>query len=357
MFRLSDFDFDLPDSAIALRPTEPREAARLLAVPQSGPMQDCRISDFPSYLRAGDVLVVNDSWVTPAALTATRGPREDGGSTVTIAVNLLERLSPAEWSCFARPAKRLRPGDILNFGSQLLATVLTRNEALATLRFALSGAALAEAIQHLGSAPLPPYILAKRHADAQDLTDYQTAYADPQSRHCSVAAPTAGLHLTRSLLRQLDRQGVRIAPITLGVGAGTFLPVKSDEIDAHVMHPEAFAVGETAARQVNEAKASGARVIAVGTTSLRALESCTWDHGRLAPTEGSTQLFIKPGYRFRSADGLMTNFHLPRSTLFMLVCAFAGFERMHAAYRHAITNDYRFFSYGDASLLWRSSLA
>jgi len=351
--RLADFDFALPDALIALRPAEPRESARLLCVAADGALDDRTVGDLPGLLRAGDVLVVNDSWVTPAALTGERPARSEGGQAVAVAINLLERLSPSSWTAMARPGKRLREGDRLDFSAGLSATVTAKHDAILTLAFDRSGADLSETIARIGAAPLPPYILSKREADAQDLEDYQTVYAAPESLHHSVAAPTAGLHLTPNLLRRLEHGGVRLAPITLGVGAGTFLPVKTDEVDQHEMHAEAFSVGEQAAQIINAARGQGGRIIAVGTTSLRALESCSWEGGLLQPASGATRLFIKPGHRFRSVDGLMTNFHLPRSTLFMLVCAFAGVASMRAAYAHAVAQTYRFFSYGDASLLWR----
>lgn len=350
MPQLSDYDFELPPERIALRPAEPRESARLLLVPPSGPFEHLRVGELPHLLGSGDVLVVNDSWVIPAALQAQR---KRGDSVVAITLNLLERLGPSRWTALARPGKRLRPGDVLEFGESLSATILHKDQAQLELEFCLVGSALHEAITRLGSAPLPPYILSKRAADRQDLTDYQTTYADNASTLQSVAAPTAGLHFSTALLEKLRDQGVKVVPITLGVGAGTFLPVKSDDLDQHAMHAEAYAVSPRAADCINEARARGGRIIAVGTTSLRALESCAWSNGLLEPTAGSTRLFIRPGHRFRAVDALVTNFHLPRSTLFMLVCAFAGLERMRDAYAHAIRHAYRFYSYGDASLLWR----
>lgn len=352
---LADFTFELPRESIALRPADPRESAQLLHVQANGALDDLHVRDLPGLLRAGDCLVVNDSWVAPAALMGARAARGEAAQAVRVQINLLERRSPGRWSAFAKPGKRLRAGDVLSFSAELRAEVLEKDGAEVLLAFSQLGAALEAALEEVGQAPLPPYILAQRPADARDRRDYQTAYADRAAPFQSVAAPTAGLHLTARLLAQLEQQGVQLARITLGVGAGTFLPVQEEDVTRHVLHAERFSVGEEACRRINAARAGGGRLIAAGTTSLRALEACAWGAEGIAPTQGETRLFIRPGHRFQSADGLLTNFHLPRSTLFMLVCAFSGTARMRTAYAHAVAAGYRFYSYGDASLLWRSA--
>lgn len=352
---LQRFNFTLPREAIALRPAEPRESARLLHLPSEGAREDLRVADLPGLLREGDCLVLNDSWVTPAALEGVRAPREAEGEGVAVHVNLIARCSPQNWRAFARPGKRLRPGDRIVFAADLSALVLEKDGAALLLEFSCAGAVLDAALERIGQAPLPPYILAQRPADRRDRLDYQTAYADRAAPALSVAAPTAGLHLTPALLAQLEAQGVQLARITLGVGAGTFLPVQEEDLANHVLHAERYVVGEAACAIINTTRAGGGRVIAAGTTSLRALESCCWGPEGVEPTSGETQLFIRPGHAFRSAEGLLTNFHLPRSTLFMLVCAFAGLARMQEAYAHAVASGYRFYSYGDASLLWRAA--
>lgn len=333
---------------------EPRERARLLHIPAESAWADLLVADLPGLLRAGDCLVLNDSWVTPAALEGVRAAREGDGEGVAVHVNLLERCSPGSWRAMARPGKRLRPGDCIAFAADLSACVQEKDGAELLLEFSQAGAGLDAALERIGQAPLPPYILAQRPADQRDRQDYQTAYADRAAPALSVAAPTAGLHLTPALLARLEAAGVRLARITLGVGAGTFLPVPEEDLANHVLHAERFAVSEAACAIINTARAGGGRVIAAGTTSLRALESCSWGAQGVEPASGETRLFLRPGHAFRSADGLLTNFHLPRSTLFMLVCAFAGVARMQAAYAHALASGYRFYSYGDASLLWRA---
>ncbi len=355
--RTADFDFELPPERIALRPAEPRDSAKLLVVrPGASPeFADHGISDLPSFLRQGDVLVVNDTKVIPARLFGTR---ERNGVNVEIEATLLKRLGPERWQAMARPAKRLQTGDRIRFGHEsrvcllgaLDATVEDKGEGgELTLRFDFHGAILDEAIDALGHIPLPPYIASKREDDERDRKDYQTMFAAHEG---SVAAPTAGLHFTESLSRRLGEAGASIHRVTLHVGAGTFLPVKTDDVAAHRMHPEFGTISRETAEAINAARASGGRIIAVGTTALRLLESAAAEDGSIGLFSGETDIFITPGYRFRAVDALLTNFHLPRSTLFMLVSAFAGLERMKRAYAHAIAGGYRFYSYGDGSLLF-----
>ena len=344
------FDFDLPEARIALRPAKPRDSARLLVVGEG--LQDRSVRDLPDLLQPGDLLVLNDTRVFPAALKGIRPARpHGGGGDVSVDVNLLEGEG-AEWSAFARPAKRLRAGDTLHFGA-LWAEVLSRDGGSVRLRFDRDGEALRLALHEVGNMPLPPYIGRKRDVDAQDRADYQTVYADAAQAE-SVAAPTAGLHFTPDLFAALGERGVEIARVTLHVGAGTFLPVSANDTDDHHMHAEVGRISQEAADVINRARAEGRRVIAVGTTSLRTLESARMEGGRIVPQDIDTDIFITPGYNFKVVDGLMTNFHLPRSTLFMLVSALAGLERMQAAYAHAIESEYRFYSYGDSSLIWRA---
>ena len=357
--KLSDFDFDLPDASIALRPADPRDSARLLVLPPGGGMLDQRVSALPSFLKRGDLLVFNDTRVIPARLN---GVRIRGESVVTVEATLHRRLSPSRWTAFMKPGKRLKPGDRVRFGETadracllgaLDATVAEKGEdGEVSLSFDLMGPDLDVAIAERGMMPLPPYIAAKRPEDERDRADYQTVYAREDG---SVAAPTAGLHFTPELLAALEARGVERAFVTLHVGAGTFLPVKTDEVSEHRMHPEYGEVSAATAAAINAARAQGRRVVCVGTTSLRLVESAAGADGVVKPFAAETSIFITPGYRFRAADGLMTNFHLPKSTLFMLVCAFAGQARMKAAYAHAIETGYRFYSYGDSSLLWRQS--
>ncbi len=355
--QLSDFDFDLPEDRIALRPASPRDSARLLAVGEGARLRDLSVSDLPGELRAGDVLVLNDTRVIAARL---KGLRHRGDSQVAVEATLHRRLSPHSWTAFMRPGKRLAVGDRIVFGQSsdracllgvLDATVKDKGEGgELTLSFDLSGPDLDAAIAERGAMPLPPYIATKRAHDAQDRSDYQTVYAQADG---SVAAPTAGLHFTPDLLARLLAAGVETAFVTLHVGAGTFLPVKTEVVAEHRMHPERGEVEAATAARLNAARQAGGRIVCVGTTSLRLLESATDEEGVIGAFAGETAIFITPGYRFRAADGLMTNFHLPKSTLFMLVSAFAGLQTMRAAYRHAIATGYRFYSYGDASLLWR----
>lgn len=338
--RVSDFDFDLPSENIALRPTFPRESAKLLHV--AGTLEDKTVADLPSLLKAGDVLVFNDTKVIPAALTGNRIGRL--GTTPKIEALLHMRLDGARWKAFVKPAKKLEVGDNVLFGT-LNAVVEHKGEAgEVTLHFAVTNAELDAALMQWGRVPLPPYIEGKRPQDAQDRADYQTSYAKHDG---AVAAPTAGLHFTPQLMKRLQDIGIQQEYVTLHVGAGTFLPVKVDNTEDHKMHHEWGSVSVKTSERLLKAKAEGRRIIPVGTTSLRLLEASA-----MQPFSGATDIFITPGYVFKAADGLMTNFHLPKSTLFMLVSAFAGTARMKAAYAHAIANHYRFYSYGDASLLW-----
>lgn len=356
--RVDLFDFDLPEELIALRPARPRDSARLLHVPAGGTFEDRVVRDAPWLFRAGDLLVFNDTRVIPARLSGVRVREE---SSVAVEATLIERASPSTWIALAKPGKRLREGDRIRFGTlddracllgALDATVRAKgDDGEITLSFDLAGPDLDAAIAAAGVMPLPPYIAAKRAPDAEDERDYQTIYA---AKDGAVAAPTAGLHFTDELFARLQAAGVERTHVTLHVGAGTFLPVKADDTEAHAMHSEWREISAATADAINRAKAEGRRVIAVGTTALRSLESLADEDGRVRAETGDTDIFITPGYRFRVVDGLWTNFHLPRSTLFMLVSAFAGVERMKAAYAHAIGQCYRFYSYGDASLLWRA---
>jgi len=357
--QLADFDFHLPEDRIALRPAEPRDSARLLLIARDAPLQDLHVRDLPGLLRAGDVLVVNDTRVIPARL---KGVRTRGDNRTAVEATLHRQLSGHVWTAFMRPGKRLAVGDRVAFGEAddracllgaLDATVREKGEGgEVTLAFDLSGPDLMAAIAERGMMPLPPYIAAKRAEDARDRDDYQTVYAEEDG---SVAAPTAGLHFTPELLARLAAAGVGFERVTLHVGAGTFLPVKADDLAQHKMHAEWGEVDAATAERLNAVRAAGGRIVCVGTTSLRLLESAADPDGTIRPFAAETAIFITPGYRFRAADGLMTNFHLPKSTLFMLVSAFAGLPTMRAAYAHAIAAGYRFYSYGDASLLWRAS--
>ena len=355
--RVDLFDFDLPDERIALRPAAPRDHARLLRVDAQGTLADLTVHDLPDLLEPGDALVFNDTKVIPAQL---EGFRLRDGNQSRISATLHMRSGPDRWKAFVRPGKRVKEGDRLSFGGDgstcligvLDATAGTRGEGgEIELIFDLSGPALDEAIMATGHIPLPPYIASKRGEDERDRLDYQTIYAREDG---AVAAPTAGLHFTPELFARLDARGVSRHFVTLHVGAGTFLPVKADDTTDHLMHSEIGHVSEQTAAALNEVHARGGRIVAVGTTSLRLLESATDKDGAIRPWSGPTDIFITPGYRFRAVDVLMTNFHLPRSTLFMLVSAFSGLETMRAAYSHAINENYRFYSYGDASLLFRS---
>ncbi len=350
--KVSEFDFSLPDEAIALRPVVPRDHARLLEVNRGGCVSDFHVYDLPELLQPGDVLVINETRVFPAALTAIRPARSHGGGgDVAITVNLHKQISENTWRAFVRPAKRLRAGDELIFSAKLSAVVLQKEAGDTALEFNLSDEMLLSKFEQLGAPPLPPYIARQRSADQQDVSDYQTVYAKETG---SVAAPTAGLHFTQELFKKLRSKGVILQTVVLHVGAGTFLPVKSDDTDDHKMHKEWFSISEVSARAINSAKLEGRRVIAVGTTTLRALESSVVN-GQVVPQSSDTDIFITPGYDFQIVDGLMTNFHLPKSTLFMLVSALCGQDVMQSAYAYAIEEGYRFYSYGDTSLLWRSN--
>ena len=352
--RTDQFDFDLPDDLIALRPAEPRDSARLLVVEQ-GDTRDGIVRNLPDELKSGDVLVFNNTRVIPAAL---EGVRIRGDAQARIQANLHKRIADDRWLAFARPARKLNVGDRVRFGDgnascligALDATVAGRYEGgEVEFQFDLSGAALDSAVSSVGAMPLPPYIASRRQADVQDASSYQTVYAEHDG---AVAAPTAGLHFPDRLFSDLADRGVETAYLTLHVGAGTFLPVKADEIDAHKMHAEWGEVTAELAERLNKIRSAGGRLVAVGTTVVRLLESATATDGKIQPFIGDTDIFISPGHSFRAIDGMMTNFHLPRSTLFMLVSAFAGLERMQQAYAHAIQSKYRFYSYGDSSLLW-----
>nr|CAD6604825.1 S-adenosylmethionine:tRNA ribosyltransferase-isomerase [Rhizobium sp. Khangiran2] len=357
--RVDLFDFDLPEENIALRPASPRDAARMLVVRPAGTpvLTDRAVRDLPSLLREGDALVFNDTRVIPAQLEGQRV--REGGSELPVSATLHMRAGPERWKAFARPGKRIKVGDRILFGHSgnacLLGTLNATVEAKGeggeiTLLFDLSGPALDEAIMTVGHIPLPPYIADKRPEDEHDREDYQTIYAREQG---AVAAPTAGLHFTPDLFAALDQAGIERHFVTLHVGAGTFLPVKADDTSEHRMHAEIGHVSSDTAERLNAIRTRGGRIVSVGTTSLRLLESATAEDGTINPWSGSTDIFITPGYRFRAVDILMTNFHLPKSTLFMLVSAFSGLETMRGAYEHAIRTGYRFYSYGDASLLFR----
>ena len=413
--KTADFDFDLPDDHIALRPAEPRDSARLLVV-RDGGLEDRIIRDLPDFLRPGDALVFNDTRVIPARLSGVRERVGPDGDILTVAVEatLHHRDAPDVWSAFMKPGKRIKAGDRIAFSSpfpstgkgrgwgggrldqdmareasgdgwspsvpasrepastppnppprgegfsnsacllgRLDATVTDKGEdGLITLRFDLAGPMLDEAIRDVGVMPLPPYIAAKRAEDDRDRSDYQTMFAHWDG---SVAAPTAGLHFTPALMAAIEARGVSTHALTLHVGAGTFLPVKADDTADHKMHSEWGEVCAATAAALNAVRAAGGRIVCVGTTSLRLLESATTAEGEVRPFHGDTAIFITPGYCFRAADVLMTNFHLPKSTLFMLVSAFAGLETMKAAYAHAVKDGYRFYSYGDGSLLFRAA--
>jgi S-adenosylmethionine:tRNA ribosyltransferase-isomerase len=350
--RTENFDFELPEELIALRPAVPRDSARLLVVRENGACEHGTMRDLPGFLRAGDVLVVNDTRVLSARLHGRRCSREGTGEGAAIEATLLTRLSPSGFRAFVRPAKRLKPGDRLRLGQTLAAVVTARDGGAVEIAFATEGAALDAAIAAEGEMPLPPYISGKRKPDARDRADYQTMFAASLG---SVAAPTAGLHFTPELLSGLSAAGIGHERLTLHVGAGTFLPVTAEDTEDHRMHAEWAELAPETASRLNRARAQGSRIVAVGTTGLRTLESAAGEDGALAPFRGETSLFITPGYRFKAVDALLTNFHLPRSTLFMLVCAFAGTAAMKSAYAQAIAARYRFYSYGDACLLLRPS--
>ena len=354
--RVDLFDFNLPPERIALTPANPRDSARLLVVAPDGGLEDAHVFDLPRLLRPGDALVVNDTRVIAARLD---GVRVRGAAVAAIEATLIKRLDGSRWQALVKPAKKLKVGERIRFGETresaacLLETLDAEVEAKGeggevTLAFAFHGAALDEAIDRLGAPPLPPYIAARRPVAPSDRADYQTMFAREEG---AVAAPTAGLHFTPELITRVEAAGARLVRLTLHVGAGTFLPVKVEDTTGHVMHSEWGRLDAATAEALNATRASGGRIVAVGTTSARLLESAAGDDGELRPFEGETAIFIAPGYRFRAVDALLTNFHLPRSTLFMLVSAFSGLEAMKRAYAHAIAVGYRFYSYGDACLL------
>jgi len=351
------FDFDLPEGQIALRPASPRDSARLLVVRQDG-LDDRSIAELPGLLRAGDCLVVNDSKVIAARLKGRRIGR--GATEPAIEATLHKRIDGSHWRAFILGAKKVQVGDTLRFGAEgqvcflgeLDAHVTHKDEGgEVTLSFSFQGPVLDQAIAERGAMPLPPYIASRRAPDDQDRADYQTLFAAEDG---SVAAPTAGLHFTDGLLGRLKKNGIGVHKVTLHVGAGTFLPVKMDDTAGHKMHAEFGSVSAEVANSLNAARAAGGRIVAVGSTALRLLESAAGEDGRLHAFSGETAIFITPGYKFRVAELMLTNFHLPRSTLFMLVAAFSGLDTMQHAYAHAIRSGYRFYSYGDACLLVRA---
>lgn len=339
--RVDDFDFELPRELIALRPARPRESARLLVVNED--LQHGVVQDLPSMLDPGDLLVLNDTWVLPARLRGRRGDAK-------VEVTLLRPVGAGCWTALARPAKKLRQDDRIEFAPGLSAEVSEKGEA-GEVTLAFGEQDVIAGLEAHGEMPLPPYIAGVRPADDADREDYQTAFAQEPG---AVAAPTAGLHFSPALLQALDARGVRRCTVTLHVGAGTFLPVKTEYIEDHRMHAEWGRLDANAATLINDTREKGHRIVAVGSTSLRLVETAADDAGRVSPFEGETSIFITPGYRFKATDLMLTNFHLPRSTLFMLVCAFAGTARMKSAYEHAKAAGYRFYSYGDACLLHRT---
>ncbi|MBV8775622.1 MAG: tRNA preQ1(34) S-adenosylmethionine ribosyltransferase-isomerase QueA [Alphaproteobacteria bacterium] len=339
---LGDFDFDLPRRLIADRPAEPRDTARLLVVAGAGGFEDRRIGDLPALLQPGDIVVCNDTKVIPARLTGRRG-------AATVDVTLAHDCGGGNWQAYAKGARRLHPGDRIEFGDDFAAAVTAKQaNGSIVLNFDLEGPAFADALSRHGSMPLPPYIKRPRGGDPADRTRYQTVFA---AKPGAVAAPTAGLHFTPALVERIKARGIEWATLTLHVGPGTFLPVKTDDPREHRMHGEWGIIDASTAERIRAAKAGGGRVVAIGTTSLRLLETAAAETGEVQPFAGETRLFILPGSRFRATDLLLTNFHLPKSTLFMLVAALAGLDRMKAAYAHAVEAGYRFLSYGDACLI------
>jgi S-adenosylmethionine:tRNA ribosyltransferase-isomerase len=341
---LAEFDFDLPRELIADRPAEPRESARLLVLPAEGEIADRHIANLPQLLQPGDLLVFNDTKVIPARLVCRRG-------LATVEITLARDLGGGTWQAYAKGARRLHPGDHIEFAGDLAAAIVEKSpDGEVSLRFDREGAAFRDALARYGAMPLPPYIKRPRGGDARDRADYQTIFARAEG---AVAAPTAGLHFTPALLDTLAARGIEWVTVTLHVGPGTFLPVKTEDPREHRMHAEWGLVSTETAHRINAARAQGRRVVAIGTTSLRLLESAAAENGEIREFTGDTRLFILPGYRFRAIDLLLTNFHLPRSTLLMLVAALTGLERIKSAYAHAVDERYRFFSYGDACLIER----
>ncbi len=355
--RVDEFDFDLPEDRIALRPAVPRDAARLMVVHSGGAIEDHVVRELPDILAPADVLVRNDTRVIPAQL---RGERRRQGNAVPVAATLVEHVRGGVWWTFLKPGRRVRTGDRLEFSGAASKTVLEAvvlakaGDGRIRIDFRCDRPTLEARLAEIGQPPLPPYIAARRRADARDTIDYQTVFA---AKDGAIAAPTAGLHFTQALMDDLADRGVGFADVTLHVGVGTFLPVKVADTRDHVMHAEVGTISAETAERLNAARAAGGRIVAVGTTSLRLLESAADKDGRIHPFSGETSIFITPGYRFRAVDILMTNFHLPKSTLFMLVSAFSGTNVMKAAYRHAVAEGYRFYSYGDACLLMRGEAA
>jgi len=346
--KLSDFDFDLPDGLIATRPARPRSAARLL-VAGAATQRDAHVYDLPDLLRPGDRLVLNNTKVIPARLTGLRRRATGQGMVeARIEVTLLNPGPEGQWRALLKPLRKVQIGEKITFDARLAAEVTGIEAGQASLSFNLEGDAFEAALAEAGAMPLPPYIAAKRAADAQDKTDYQTVWAETPG---AVAAPTASLHFDAELLKKLSARSVGFTTVTLHVGAGTFLPVKVEDVTTHKMHAEWGQITAAAAAEIAATKADGGRVIPVGTTALRLIETAARDTGAIRTWEGETDIFIYPGFAFRVADGLMTNFHLPKSTLMMLVAALMGRDRVLALYKHAIEENYRFFSYGDASLL------
>ncbi|KCZ47397.1 tRNA preQ1(34) S-adenosylmethionine ribosyltransferase-isomerase QueA [Hyphomonas pacifica] len=347
---ISAFQFDLPEGLIALRPVEPQDSARLLVVHGDGRLEDACVRDLPHYLSAGDVLVFNDTRVLPAALKGVRPARDETGQDVSCDVNLTERMDEQTWRALARPGRRLKEGDVIQFADGFSAAIISRMEGgEIELRFSLSGDALTAALDTHGAMPLPPYIARRRAADARDRETYQTKFAGEDA--ASVAAPTAGLHFTPGLLEDIDAAGLSRQTVRLHVGLGTFKPLEEKHLQENRLHEEWRRLTPETASLLNQSRQEGHRVVPVGTTAMRTLESCVDAEGILHAATGPTDIFLKPGDAVRATDALMTNFHLPGSSLFMLVCALMGTDIMQAAYAYAIENDYRFYSYGDACLL------
>ncbi len=346
--KLSDFDFDLPEDLIATRPARPRSSSRLL-VAEGAKISDAHAIDLPNWLRPGDRLILNDTRVIPARLSGTRRRESAQGPVeAKIDATLLEPQADGTWQALIKPLRKLKLGEVIRFSDALSATCESMAEGAAHLRFNLSGDDFDAALNEAGAMPLPPYIAAKRPADAQDRDDYQTIWA---ARTGAVAAPTASLHFDEALMAALAARGIETTHVTLHVGAGTFLPVKVDDVSQHKMHSEWGEITERAAHEMNATRAAGGRIIPVGTTALRLIETAAAETGEMAAWHGDTDIFIRPGYRFKITDALVTNFHLPKSTLLMLVSALMGADRVREIYDHAVTKRYRFFSYGDASLL------
>jgi len=347
---LTPFDFDLPEALIALRPAEPQDCARLLVVHGDGRLEDASVRDLPRYIAPGDVLVFNDTRVLPSALKGVRPARNGASRDVTVDVNLVERMDGRSWLALARPGRRLKQGDTIQFADGFSAAINGRREGgEIELEFDCEGAALEAALDRHGAMPLPPYIARRRPADAKDRETYQTNFAGEEA--ASVAAPTAGLHFTPRLLEEIDAARIVRETVRLHVGLGTFKPLEEKHLLENKLHEEWRRLTPEVAARLNRARAAGNRIVPVGTTAMRTLESCAEDDGTLKAATGPTDIFLKPGDRIRATDALVTNFHLPESSLFMLVCTLMGTEVMQAAYAHAIRQGYRFYSYGDACLL------